>query len=182
MLGRDRGFARCSTGTEEAACQPATRDHAAGILHYTDVYSRIPNLSSRMQPSYGVQNRAATDDVPAARQLAAALEGRTLLPVSTSCTPPSIQCIPIPNFLPHCPSAPTPPLLSRIRTSSPEAQALFSQSMALLAGYNQAEAVASLRAALTFDPHCAMCYWGLAYARSEAWGGRAIPFVQHILQ
>lgn len=45
--------------------------------------------------------------------------------------------------------------------------------MALLAGYNQAEAVASLRAALTFDPHCAMCYWGLAYARSEAWGGRA---------
>ncbi|KAG2491655.1 hypothetical protein HYH03_010025 [Edaphochlamys debaryana] len=54
----------------------------------------------------------------------------------------------------------------KIRTSSPEAQTLFSQGMALAMQYNQLEAASSFRAAIHYDPKCAMCWWGLAYAQA----------------
>ncbi|GFR52642.1 hypothetical protein Agub_g15233 [Astrephomene gubernaculifera] len=53
----------------------------------------------------------------------------------------------------------------RIRTTHPEAQSLFDQAMLLTADFNQPEARASLRAALSYDPDCVMCWWGLAHAR-----------------
>ena len=51
-----------------------------------------------------------------------------------------------------------------ITTSSPLAQRYFDQGLTLTYGFNHAEAIRSFRAAAHYDPDCAMCYWGVAYA------------------
>ena len=51
-----------------------------------------------------------------------------------------------------------------ITTASPEAQQYFDQGLRLTYGFNHAEAIRSFQAALTADPACAMCWWGIAFA------------------
>ncbi|MGQ7829484.1 hypothetical protein [Altererythrobacter sp. Z27] len=63
------------------------------------------------------------------------------------------------------------PLYSSIPTSDitatgigGEGRAYFDQGVALLYGFNHAAAVRSFRKARAFEPECAMCWWGEAYA------------------
>lgn len=51
-----------------------------------------------------------------------------------------------------------------VSTTSDVAQRYFDQGMALVWGFNHAEAVRSFRAAQALDPSCAMCFWGEALA------------------
>ncbi|MEZ4679990.1 MAG: hypothetical protein R2932_37795 [Caldilineaceae bacterium] len=51
-----------------------------------------------------------------------------------------------------------------ITTESEEAQAYFDQGLVLAYGFNHELAIQSFQAALTHDPKCAMCYWGIAWA------------------
>jgi len=51
-----------------------------------------------------------------------------------------------------------------ITTDSQEAQAYFDQGLVLAYGFNHELAIQSFQAALTYDPECAMCYWGIAWA------------------
>jgi tetratricopeptide (TPR) repeat protein len=51
-----------------------------------------------------------------------------------------------------------------IDTDAPLARSYFEQGLGYLWGFNHAEAARSFRAAQTYDPACAMCYWGEAYA------------------
>jgi tetratricopeptide (TPR) repeat protein len=51
-----------------------------------------------------------------------------------------------------------------VTTRSPTAQRYFDQGLILTYGFNHAEAVRSFREAQRIDPHCAMCFWGEAYA------------------
>ena len=43
-------------------------------------------------------------------------------------------------------------------------RAYFNQGLAWMYGYNFGEAVLSFRKAAFFDPHCALCFWGVATA------------------
>ena len=52
----------------------------------------------------------------------------------------------------------------KISTHNARAQALFNQGINLTFGFNHAEAIRSFREAARLDPHCAMCWWGLANA------------------
>src|SRR3546814_1278002 len=52
----------------------------------------------------------------------------------------------------------------RISTSDPMAQRYFDQGLALVYGFNHAEAIRSFRQAQRIDPNCAMCWWGEAFA------------------
>lgn len=65
----------------------------------------------------------------------------------------------------------TPPGLCRIATPSAEAQRLFDQGLLLAYNYQQEDAREAFLAALSYDPGCAMCLWGLAYAYGERGGG-----------
>ncbi|MEP5938620.1 MAG: tetratricopeptide repeat protein [Erythrobacter sp.] len=47
---------------------------------------------------------------------------------------------------------------------SGEARSYFDQGVALLYGFNHAAAVRSFRKARSYEPECAMCWWGEAYA------------------
>jgi hypothetical protein len=49
-----------------------------------------------------------------------------------------------------------------VKTSSPEAQRLFEQAMALDYGFNHGQAEACFRQAVQLDPKMAMAYWGIA--------------------
>src|SRR5207248_8037986 len=49
-----------------------------------------------------------------------------------------------------------------VSTTSPDAQAYFDQGMRLLWAFNHDEATRSFARAAAIDPHCAMCYWGVA--------------------
>jgi hypothetical protein len=49
-------------------------------------------------------------------------------------------------------------------SSDPLAQRYFEQAMVYGWGFNSAEAVRSLRAAVVRDPDCALCRWGIAWA------------------
>lgn len=51
-----------------------------------------------------------------------------------------------------------------ITTDSEEAQAYFDQGLVLAYGFNHELAIKSFQEALTHDPECAMCYWGIAWA------------------
>src|SRR5438067_9157264 len=51
-----------------------------------------------------------------------------------------------------------------ITTRSQLAQRYFDEGLNLVYGFNHAEAIRSFRDALTLDPACAMCYWGIALA------------------
>jgi len=51
-----------------------------------------------------------------------------------------------------------------ITTSNPRTQAYFDQGVALLFGFNHAEAIRSFREGARLDPDCAMCWWGVAFA------------------
>lgn len=51
-----------------------------------------------------------------------------------------------------------------ITTVSEEAQAYFDQGLVLAYGFNHELAIQSFQEALTHDPACAMCYWGIAWA------------------
>lgn len=49
-----------------------------------------------------------------------------------------------------------------ITTSNPLAQKYFDQGLRLTYGFNHAEAIRAYTEAARLDPHCAMCYWGIA--------------------
>ena len=51
-----------------------------------------------------------------------------------------------------------------ISTSSPAAQLWFDRGLAWTYGFNHEEAIRCFEQALELDPHCAMAYWGIAYA------------------
>lgn len=51
-----------------------------------------------------------------------------------------------------------------ITTASSEAQAYFLQGLGQRFAYNQIEAVSNMEQAVSLDPKCAMCQWGLAYS------------------
>jgi tetratricopeptide (TPR) repeat protein len=52
----------------------------------------------------------------------------------------------------------------RITTDSDSAQVYFDQGLRLAYAFNHPAAVASFEKAASFDPECAMCYWGIAWA------------------
>ena len=52
-----------------------------------------------------------------------------------------------------------------ITTSNPLAQRYFDQGLSFAYGFNHAGAIAAFREAQRLDPHCAMCFWGEAFAR-----------------
>lgn len=51
-----------------------------------------------------------------------------------------------------------------ISTSNPEAQRYFDQGLTLIYAFNHEEAGRSFGRATELDPHCAMCFWGVALA------------------
>jgi len=51
-----------------------------------------------------------------------------------------------------------------ISTQNVSTQMYFDQGVNLLFGFNHAEAIRSFREAARLDPHCAMCWWGVAFA------------------
>jgi len=51
-----------------------------------------------------------------------------------------------------------------VTTSSPEAQLWFDRGLGLTFGFNHEEAIRCFERAAEADPHCAMAYWGQAYA------------------
>jgi tetratricopeptide (TPR) repeat protein len=52
----------------------------------------------------------------------------------------------------------------KISTRNARTQLLFDQGVNLTFGFNHAEAIRSFREAARLDPHCAMCWWGVANA------------------
>jgi tetratricopeptide (TPR) repeat protein len=52
----------------------------------------------------------------------------------------------------------------QITTSSELAQRYFDEGLILTYGFNHGEAIRSFRDAISLDPACAMCYWGIALA------------------
>jgi len=52
----------------------------------------------------------------------------------------------------------------RISTRNARTQLLFDQGINLVFGFNHAEAIRSFREGARLDPHCAMCWWGVALA------------------
>jgi tetratricopeptide (TPR) repeat protein len=51
-----------------------------------------------------------------------------------------------------------------ITTDSDSAQIYFDQGLRLSYAFNHPAAIASYEKAVSFDPECAMCYWGIAWA------------------
>ena len=51
-----------------------------------------------------------------------------------------------------------------ITVIGPRAQQYFDEGLTLAYGFNHAEAIRSFKDAITLDPECAMCYWGIALA------------------
>jgi tetratricopeptide (TPR) repeat protein len=51
-----------------------------------------------------------------------------------------------------------------ITTSNPGTQAYFDQGVRMLFAFNHPEAIRSFREAARLDSHCAMCWWGVAFA------------------
>lgn len=51
-----------------------------------------------------------------------------------------------------------------ITVADPRAQQYFDEGLILAYGFNHAEAIRSFKDAITLDPGCAMCYWGIALA------------------
>jgi tetratricopeptide (TPR) repeat protein len=49
-----------------------------------------------------------------------------------------------------------------VTTGSAQAQTFFDQGLRLLYGFNHDEAARSFAKAAAIDPHCAMCFWGVA--------------------
>jgi tetratricopeptide (TPR) repeat protein len=62
-----------------------------------------------------------------------------------------------------------------VETSSPEAQRYFDQGLRLLYGFNHDEAARSFAQAYRFDPRCAMCAWGVAYALGPNYNVPMLP-------
>src|SRR5687767_14494804 len=52
----------------------------------------------------------------------------------------------------------------RVSTQSPDAQKWFDRGLVWCYGYNHDEAVRCFEKAAKADPHCAMAWWGIAYA------------------
>ena len=52
----------------------------------------------------------------------------------------------------------------KITTKNARTQLLFDQGVKLTFGFNHAEAIRSFREGARLDPHCAMCWWGVAFA------------------
>jgi len=52
----------------------------------------------------------------------------------------------------------------KITTRNARTQRLFDQGIRLSFGFNHAEAIRSFREAARLDAHCAMCWWGVAFA------------------
>lgn len=63
----------------------------------------------------------------------------------------------------------------RITTDSDSAQAYFDQGLRLSYAFNHPAAIASFEKAASFDPECAMCYWGVAWASGPNINGALTP-------
>jgi tetratricopeptide (TPR) repeat protein len=62
-----------------------------------------------------------------------------------------------------------------VTTSSPKAQQFFNQGLNFLYAFNHAEAKRSFRAAVKYDPECAMAWWGLAMANGPHINAPFVP-------
>ena len=56
----------------------------------------------------------------------------------------------------------------KITTKSRLAQQYFDQGLVLYYAFEDVEAIRSFDAAISADPECAMCYWGLALAMESS--------------
>ena len=65
-----------------------------------------------------------------------------------------------------------------VTTSSAEAQTWFDRGLNWTYGYNQEEGVACFRKALEHDPHCAMAWWGIAFANGPFYNRPWIRFTR----
>ncbi|SIS95761.1 tetratricopeptide repeat protein [Paracoccus saliphilus] len=65
-----------------------------------------------------------------------------------------------------------------VTTSSPQARTWFDRGLAWTYGYNHEEAVLCFREALKHDPHCAMAWWGIAYASGPFYNRPWIRFTR----
>ena len=63
----------------------------------------------------------------------------------------------------------------KVTSASPEAQAFFSQGLALLYGFNHDEAARSFARAAELDPSCAACFWGLSLALGPNYNVPMLP-------
>ncbi|HEY3997555.1 MAG TPA: hypothetical protein VGO93_01735 [Candidatus Xenobia bacterium] len=57
----------------------------------------------------------------------------------------------------------------RITTRDPRAQAYFTQGLCCLYAYVSPPASSAFLAAIKFDPHCAMAYWGLSFCTGQSY-------------
>lgn len=78
---------------------------------------------------------------------------------------------PMPLIYADIPNKPGAPLFAgygnhhhAISTKNAKTQTYFDQGIRLMFAFNHAEAIRSFREAARLDPHCAMCWWGVAYA------------------
>ena len=117
-----------------------TSSHMTRRNHGNDRYPRVPGWCRQLlRPS---------------RSLLVAL---ALAAAASAAPPPEPPAAPLfAGMRPYHPSA---------GTSSALAQRYFEQGMAFAWGFNPAEAARSFAAAAAVDPHCAACFWALAWVK-----------------
>jgi tetratricopeptide (TPR) repeat protein len=73
-----------------------------------------------------------------------------------------------------------------VSTASKDAQRYFDQGLTLCFAFNHAEAIRSFEEAARLDPHCAMAYWGIAFAHgtyiNKPMSDEAVPKAYAALQ
>ena len=67
------------------------------------------------------------------------------------------------------------PHTRKVTTASPEAQAFFDQGLNFLYAFNHDEAIRSFERAASFDPGCAMAWWGIALAHGPHINNPVLP-------
>ncbi len=69
-----------------------------------------------------------------------------------------------------------------ITTTSPEAQTWFDRGLLWCYAYNHDESVRCFRKTAEYDPHCAMAYWGMAYASGPNYNKQWEAFTEEELK
>ena len=62
-----------------------------------------------------------------------------------------------------------------ISTNSADAQRYFDQGLALAFGFNHDGAIDAFREAARLQPKCAICWWGVAFAKASSRALRCAP-------